>query len=70
MHSDSGPSLPASPLIQDDGLLRRDFARRGFSAARQVCTRARSWPHAKPQPGAAAMTWDDISESYANLGWG
>jgi len=23
-------SFPALPLIQDDGLLRRDFARRGF----------------------------------------
>jgi len=30
MQCDSGPSFPASPLIQDDGLLRRDFARRGF----------------------------------------
>src|SRR5579864_7152766 len=34
-----GPSFSASPLIQDDGLLRRDFARRGFPAARRVCTK-------------------------------
>jgi hypothetical protein len=33
MQCDSGPSFPASPLIQDDGLLRRDFARRGFPSA-------------------------------------
>jgi|SRR5579864_488448 len=33
-----GPSFPATPLIQDDGLLRRDFARRGFPAARRFCT--------------------------------
>jgi hypothetical protein len=38
MQCDSGPSFPASPLIQDDGLLRRDFARRGFPDARRVCT--------------------------------
>jgi hypothetical protein len=38
MQGDSGPSFPASPLIQDDVLLRRDFARRGFPGARRVCT--------------------------------
>jgi len=35
MQCDSGPSFPASPLIQDDGLLRRDFARRGVHAVRR-----------------------------------
>jgi hypothetical protein len=38
MDADSGPSFPALPLIQDDDLLRRDFARRGVSSARRVCT--------------------------------
>ncbi len=28
--ADSGPSFAALPLILDDGLLRRDFARRSF----------------------------------------
>jgi hypothetical protein len=37
-----GPSFPASPLIQDDGLLRRDFARRGFPSARRGCTKKHS----------------------------
>jgi hypothetical protein len=55
MQCDSGPSFPAAPLIQDDGLLRREipprqaktglaggpgFARRGFPGARRVCTGA------------------------------
>ena len=31
--ADPGPSFPASPLIQDDSLLRCDFARRGFFCA-------------------------------------
>jgi len=52
MECDAGPSFPALPLIQDDGLLRREipprpaktglvggpgFARRGFHGARRVC---------------------------------
>jgi len=35
MQCGSGPSFPASPLIQDDGLLRRDFC-----AARLSCRAA------------------------------
>jgi len=31
--ADSGPSFAVLPLIQDDDLLRRDFARRGFLCA-------------------------------------
>jgi hypothetical protein len=56
MQCGSGPSFPASPLIQDDGLLRRDFARRGFPSARRGCTESIQKEHSAVSIQQAAKT--------------
>jgi hypothetical protein len=40
MQRDSGPSFPASPLIQDDGCVAPRFCAAQLSCARRVCTGA------------------------------
>jgi hypothetical protein len=63
--ADSGPSFPASPLIQDDGLLRRDFARRGFfraaglhrSSQSSVVSNQPSAVSFQPRPDCGGNPW-------------